>query len=90
MKGIMKDQVVRIKAETVEQDINILLPGDRTLVLQYRNYEGNIKGHGASLDILLPGMAVVHNWKGSNMKPAKAFSKEHPEIRLADQLAIIL
>ena len=83
------DALVKIARNTVEKDIAIVLPNGKRIVVQYRNYEGDDDGSGASLDIILPEPTFVHNWIGEEMKPAKNL-KGHPAEHFADQLMIVL
>ena len=82
------DKNIKIAGKTVEEDIVITLPDGREVLVQYRNYEGDNKGNGASLDIILPKPMNVYNWIGTEMKPAKIVGAK--EIHLADQLCIPL
>lgn len=83
------DALVKIAPETVEKDIAIALPNGKRIVIQYRNYEGDDDGTGASIDIILPEPTFVHNWIGEEMKPCKTI-KDHPAEHFADQLMIVL
>jgi hypothetical protein len=87
----MRIKKIKIPELIVEQDIIVVLPDGREVTLQYRNYEGNDRGEGASLDILLPKPMLVYNWIGSDMKPAKNLKgKGYEGQHVADQLCIPL
>jgi len=88
----MGTETIKLTPSDIEKDIQIVLPdGKKTIVLQWRNYEGELhNGHGATLDIILPYPAVACNWSGSEMKPAKVIDKRHPEQHLVDQIALVL
>ena len=83
------DALVKIKRQTVEKDIAIQLPSGKRIIVQYRNYEGDDDGTGASVDIVLPEPTFVHNWIGEGMKPCKTI-KGHQAEHWADQLMIVL
>lgn len=67
-----------------EQDFVLILPDNRRVTIQYRYYEA------ISIDIILPEITNVYNWVGEEMKAAKAYRKNQPEVRMADQLCIPL
>jgi len=84
------DKTIKVKKGTAEQDITIVLPNKKEIVVQYRNYEGDQDtGEGASIDVLLPGTSIVHNWIGRDMKPALEYNKQ-AHIRIADQIMFIV
>jgi hypothetical protein len=82
-------RTVRV-GDDVEFDIDVVLPGGRVVVLQYRNYEGDPStGNGASLDVCLDRNCPVINWIGTDMTSAPQ-EPGMAHIRLADQLCICL
>jgi hypothetical protein len=85
----MKDQTIKISGTTVEQDINIVLPSGKTIQVQYRNYEGDHKGNGATVDFILPESTPVNVWQGEDMKPAKKVRGSESSY-MGDQIAIVL
>jgi hypothetical protein len=76
-----KDRTIKLPKE--DADIDVVFPNGKTIVLQWRV-------EGPSLDILLPETLSVHNWRGSEMKPAKRVRAGMEEVRQADQLCIPL
>ena len=87
-----QDVRIRLKPSDIEKDIEIVLPGGKeTILLQWRNYEGERHNrHGATLDVILPHPTVACNWMGSEMKPARLVDRKHPEQHLVDQVALML
>jgi len=86
------DKTIKVKKGIAEQDITIVLPNKKEIVVQYRNYEGDQDtGEGASIDVLLPGTSIVHNWIGRDMEPAQQDRQaEQAHIRIADQIMFIV
>ena len=77
--------------KVIEHDVTIRFPGGQEWLIQYRNYEGDAKtGEGASVDLILDHTRPVYNWKGEEMKAARAVRKSEPHVRKADQLCIVL
>ena len=67
-----------------DTDIHLKLPNGESITLQFRP-EGN------TVDICLPKNMQVHNWQGSDMKPApKQRGNKLEHIRNADQLCVQL
>lgn len=72
---------VKVQLPKNDTDIVVSLPNGDCITLQFR-----IEG---SLDILLPENMAVHNWQGTNMKPARG-RRGQASTRYADQLMIPL
>ncbi len=90
MKDTCFNKKVRIPNNRDEYDVTIQFPGGREWVLQYRNYEGDLKtGDGASVDILMDATRPVCNWRGVEMYPAQPKSKTEAHVRNADQLCVV-
>jgi hypothetical protein len=80
----MKDSIIKIQKNAVEQDIIVKLPDGEEITFQYRNYEGI-----PSVDIILPEVTSVHTMVGSEMKASKALSPKMQHVRQADQITVI-
>ena len=80
----MKHRTVRIP-DAPEQDLKLVFPGGVEWRLQYRNY-----GDGRTLDILLDRTRQVYNWRGREMRPAKALYRQEKHVLCDDQICIPL
>jgi hypothetical protein len=81
--GYYTSSDVDVRLPNHDTDVNLRLPNGRSLVIQFRV-------EGPSLDFLLPGKQHVHNWRGTEMKPARVPKGQEPHVHLADQLMIPL
>lgn len=71
-----------------EVDVLLKLPRGE-VTIQLRDYAGEGE---YSVDVLLPEISPVHNWRGVEMKPAKPRTShpQHAHVRMADQVMFIV
>ena len=79
-----KTRKVVIPKNAIEWDAILVMPDEREVCIQYRNY-----AEEPSIDIILSKPLLAHSWLGADMRTAPRVKGQPAHVRLVDQICLV-